>query len=232
MQWALGEYCNGNVSLKGQTLQAQSDRWEMKVGWQRYKTGVIIPELYNLAGGLPQQIEEDVQGGGGRGWGTDFGTRIGFGSYLFLQPTSFAVPLCVGKVGVVAPLNLERLVGRGSKTRLWAKEARPGWGRPVNQFLYQCNFWRLSYLKLNHYNLHCEVCRIQALSSHFPALLCLTAHNRESWHSTFSPLYNVLHTTKAKNWQIFFCKIRAKFPKWWRGRGCLGIFHIFVLSLF
>ena len=46
-------------------MQAQSDRREMKVERQRYKTGVIIPELCNLAGGLPQQIEEDVQGGEG-----------------------------------------------------------------------------------------------------------------------------------------------------------------------
>ena len=116
LHWELGQHCIGNVSHKGQTLQAQSDRREMKVERQRYKTGVIIPQLCNLAGGLPQQIEEDVQGGGGRGWAL----TLGLVDDLFLQPTPL---LCLWLVGMVAPLNLERLPGRGSKTRLRAKEA-------------------------------------------------------------------------------------------------------------
>ena len=99
-------------------MQAQSDRREMKVERQRYKTGVIIPQLCNLAGGLPQQIEEDVQGGRGPRLSTDFGLV----DYLFLQPTPLLCLWLVGN-GMVAPLNLERLPGRGSKTRLRAKEA-------------------------------------------------------------------------------------------------------------
>ena len=129
-------------------MQAQSDRWEMKVERQRYKTGVIIPELYNLAGGLPQQIEEDVQGGRGPRLSTDFG----IGRLLILATNPFALPL-VGN-GMVAPLNLERLPGRGSKTRLRAKEASVEVGDRISlsgevsqttNSYYQYDFVRLSY---------------------------------------------------------------------------------------
>ena len=64
-------------------MQAQSDRREMKVERQRYKTGVIIPQLCNLAGGLPQQIEEDVQG--------ELRLEPGLVADLFL----LELPLCV-----------------------------------------------------------------------------------------------------------------------------------------
>ena len=64
--------------------------------------------MAGVVGGLPQQIEEDVQG--------ELTLDPGLVVDLFLQP----IWLCA----LQAPLNLERLLGRGSKTRLGAKEAR------------------------------------------------------------------------------------------------------------
>ena len=146
LHWELGQHCIESVSRKGQTLQAQSDRREMKVERQRYKTGAIIPELCNLWTGVATANWGGCAAGDLLRSRADFGFKpeLALCSFLLfrrLQPwqsawypglwdqstTHFlATKLFAFRVWV--SFNLERLLGKRKQD--WSKRSQ-GWAEQV-----------------------------------------------------------------------------------------------------